>query len=1203
MSPRISPTHVDKKHNERNGGIAALAEKRRRWVEATKENDFEDGIKSLLTKLYPDTAHFIYELLQNAEDARASEVRFILEETDLTFEHDGARLFSSDDVRKITSIGKPAQGDDPTKIGKFGIGFKAVYAYTCTPEIRSGPYHFRIVDMVVPETIEEEAAPSIEYHSTTFFFPFDNPEKPPDNARSEIERGLRGLDDATLLFLKNIRKIEYRLPDSTMGSMARAHRCDDSNHISIVVAPSDPTPSSQHYLRFDKNVRVTDEKGESTACRIAVAFGLEPTSDREWTITPLSPGRVCIYFPAIKERPNLRFHVHAPFASTVARDSVRECEANDGLRDHLASLIADSMMDIRRRGHLTVPFLAVLPNDSDSVPDFYRPIMQRLIQTFAEQPLLPMKRGDHAAASGVYRTARDLSDLIDDRDLAILLGMTDLTRPLWIANPRQNDQHEDRFIKMLSVENWGIDDLINCLSAQSGESTRWITGKPHEWHQRLYALLDEHSESRRRRYPYTYDRPEPAFGKLRIILCADGIYRTGVECYLPDSPVDSDDDFPRVDKQVYSSGTDKRQQEAARHFLTGAGVREVDEAVRVEAVLQKRYDEQLSSILDDTVKSDMKAFMHLVENDPQQAVLFTDFFIFEIDGAVDGDNMRSRCKPSHVFIDTPYEESGLGAYHDFDTNRQHRKRRLAGRYIDLEVDSQRLVEFADAVGVQRQLKAKCQKVPRKHPEYKYLYEAPGNWSEYYVIEDYYIEAFAELIHSIDVEKARLIWKTMCDLAPSCLKARLCKNRTSAFRYGASTLVHELRAARWVPQERDDGLTFVRPPEASRDLIPAGFRIDRGDKWIREVEFARTADDRSAQARRHNFDSYDEMQWAAKIAKWSRTEGLSLEDVLQRLSGASASAHSAVPDIMDRDGSSHLAKPPYDSGMAFDPRTVLLAIGVWWERKKAEMRREYHRLLYPAGFDPAQLMDEPIDRSAWLTLFGLATFNTLGRTQDAQHRRFIEQGYRDGWWQELAESDPPDDVGPWLQRLRAWSGLEQVKQDYQLWRRAFVDLYTIVRWLDQYVVVMRKLPRIVEQRDGDPVFLHDVLRPSQSPLLRELGIEAAPIDRTLGIGINWTIREMLRNGTYDTKDEPIMAPYCWMPSRRVRERLLTRLHFDDVSDDANSEDSRHIFRFIVEHVGCDHARFDGDFDLPLQLITRREHIKALNRCFGDGMLGQ
>ena len=152
-------------------------------------------------------------------------------------------------------------------------------------------------------------------------------------------------------------------------------------------------------------------------------------------------------------------------------------------------------------------------------------------------------------------------------------------------------------------------------------------------------------------------------------------------------------------------------------------------------------------------------------------------------------------------------------------------------------------------------------------------------------------------------------------------------------------------------------------------------------------------------------------------------------------------------------------------------------------------------------------------------------------------------------------------------------------------------------------MMRKLPRIVAQRDGDPISLHDVLRPGQSSLLRELGIEAAPLDRTLGIGINWMIRELLRNGTYNERDEAVMAPYCWMPSLRVRERLLARLRFDHINDDANSEDSRHVHRFLVEHVGCDRARFYGDFDLPLQLITRKEHTEALNRCFGDGMIGQ
>ena len=52
--------------------IKELAEKRRKWVEANRENGFEAGLKHLLTDLYPDNAHFVYELLQNAEDAHCA---------------------------------------------------------------------------------------------------------------------------------------------------------------------------------------------------------------------------------------------------------------------------------------------------------------------------------------------------------------------------------------------------------------------------------------------------------------------------------------------------------------------------------------------------------------------------------------------------------------------------------------------------------------------------------------------------------------------------------------------------------------------------------------------------------------------------------------------------------------------------------------------------------------------------------------------------------------------------------------------------------------------------------------------------------------------------------------------------------------------------------------------------------------------------
>ena len=195
----------------------------------------------------------------------------------------------------------------------------------------------------------------------------------------------------------------------------------DSNRMEILVQhPDESEPVSVPYLLFEKEVDVNDEDGKRNPYRIAIAFGLEKTQREEWQVKLLDRGHVCIYFPAEKETSNLCFHLHAPFASTVARDSVRACEANDNLRDHLAMLTAASMATIRDQGLLNVGFLAILPNEKDNLSPFYKPIMDRLIEVFQNEKLTPMRQGGHAAADGIFRGAERLCNLITDNDLATI---------------------------------------------------------------------------------------------------------------------------------------------------------------------------------------------------------------------------------------------------------------------------------------------------------------------------------------------------------------------------------------------------------------------------------------------------------------------------------------------------------------------------------------------------------------------------------------------------------------------------------------------------------------------------------------------------------------------------------------------------------------------------------------------------------------
>lgn len=556
--------------------INQLSEMRKNGLQALIDNEWFEGFKRLLTDLYPDNAHFIYELLQNAEDARASKVHFVLNTDRLEFEHNGDKLFKIDDIKSITSIGTSTKADDPTNIGKFGIGFKAVFAYTNTPEIESDEFHFRIRNMVVPDT-EGLAPGALGARKTRFVFPFDNPEKPPEKAVAEIEKNLRELSENTLLFLNNIKQINYNLPNSKKGSLERKKNADDRNRIEISVKhPEGVSPKSTHYLRFTKKVDVQDEEDKPKCCEIAIAFGMDKTKSGNWKIVPLNPGQVYIYFPAVKEPCNLRFHIHAPFASTVARDSVRDSPANDKLRDHIADLVAESMHSIRDQGLLDVRFLATLPNEKDKLSLFCDPIRERLIEEFNQTKLTPMKQGGHAPALRCCRGRKDLSDLIDDEDLATLLGKC-CSQPLWIANPQQKNQQADNFLSMLDVSEWAIEDLVEALGPFE-DITKWLNKKSNAWHQKLYVLLGDFLSSSDSAFQERKDQ----LSRLCLVRCNDKSYRIGNECRFSNDDMESDppkdgiqeNGFHFVAKGVYSYGKNKSQQEKARRFLGKIGVSE-----------------------------------------------------------------------------------------------------------------------------------------------------------------------------------------------------------------------------------------------------------------------------------------------------------------------------------------------------------------------------------------------------------------------------------------------------------------------------------------------------------------------------------------------------------------------------------------------------------------------------------------------------
>ena len=164
--------------------------------------------RNLLADRYSDPTHFIYELLQNAEDALAERqalpehstlprsAEFRLFDDRLELRHFGIP-FAEHHVRAICDIARSSKLKDTGAIGHFGIGFKSVYAFTRSPEVHSGQESFVIESLVCPKAIAQKP---VKNGQTLFVLPFDCTDKPPDDCHRIIAARFRELGLRTLLF-------------------------------------------------------------------------------------------------------------------------------------------------------------------------------------------------------------------------------------------------------------------------------------------------------------------------------------------------------------------------------------------------------------------------------------------------------------------------------------------------------------------------------------------------------------------------------------------------------------------------------------------------------------------------------------------------------------------------------------------------------------------------------------------------------------------------------------------------------------------------------------------------------------------------------------------------------------------------------------------------------------------------------------------
>lgn len=383
-----------------------------------------------IIQLYTDKAHFIYELLQNAEDACATKIKFIQHEDSLEVIHDGTP-FTKENLSSLCDIGNSKKVGDLNKIGEFGVGFKSVFGICKDVKLYSRPITkdsdfpkiaCEIQNFVDPREIPFEMIP--ETYTTRFIFPYHvgsdfSGFSKLENLRNAISSKLTKLEATTLLFMKHLRQIEYEIEGKGVrneGCYSLTRNAINDHCEEITTEGGDKAFS---YLVFSRNTNKANRSVD-----IAIPYQKDTTG--KYNFCETNNPYVSVYFPTEKES-KLDFIVQGPFRTTPNRGSIPEDnEENKELVQLLAELLKDSLLELRNRDILTIDLLRLMPVYKERFGEgssLFLPLCTQVLELLKTESILPCKDGGYTTCTNArISRGKELANHLDNAKLTSLIN-------------------------------------------------------------------------------------------------------------------------------------------------------------------------------------------------------------------------------------------------------------------------------------------------------------------------------------------------------------------------------------------------------------------------------------------------------------------------------------------------------------------------------------------------------------------------------------------------------------------------------------------------------------------------------------------------------------------------------------------------------------------------------------------------------------
>lgn len=795
----------------------ALHEERKLDARTFSKPDYR-GIWAGVVDKYKEKAHFVYELLQNADDAQATEAVFELDKKHLVFRHNGTVQFTVSSINEtkkkghinaITGVGNSTKNEkEGNTIGKFGVGFKAVFQYTDEPRIYDDKFWFKIENFIIPTALDEDYQ-GRNKGETLFDFPFSSPRE----SYNEIVDRLMNLNNP-ILFLRHLKQVKIEIPKSDpivyKKDILETHTHGGITH-ELMSIRNNGKMDKVHM--FTQEVKVTDENQKESFHYISVGYFLKKNGDLDET----TERKVFCFFPTA-ESFKLKCVVHAPFLLVDSRQQLKDTNLNNDLKSLLADLAADALVLLRdygkKQGNLLVNenIFKLIPAKEYSyrADNKFRDAYIAKIQF----DKLLLGRGNKYIDSNCAVICHPISmmQVINDQQLEYLKWVDDDDDTNWRFLREETQKISSQYyvkdiLDELDVSSFDGKDFASCISEDFMEKQGF------KWAKRLYAHLRNEQVGLWKRTATGAKKKieETPFCLSPIILTSTGSWTTpylksgALNVYLPLAT-----DFEGYN--FVSSEYEKDKE--CKAFLLDLGLKEPDAWDYIQSIILKKHVNE-SNFKTEELNDDLELvydYLSKIKNEKEKAekikTLSESFLLIDIDG---------NCyKASELYDDSEFLKHYFNSDENFIGYKKYK------RFVD-KYSIQDFKELIYKLGVSQFPKV------YETDRYTLTYEEQRNYGigkyTWCRFKDYYIDGFNQWVPK-NIDDSKSFWKWLSE-------GKILNNfKETEFRYQyysiyyktiPTKLLNEVKNKKWVIL--CDGRK-VKPIELSiEDLEGSEYKID------------------------------------------------------------------------------------------------------------------------------------------------------------------------------------------------------------------------------------------------------------------------------------------------------------------------------------------------------------------------------------------